>query len=47
MKAHIGVDAETGLVDTVIGTAADINDLTQGHGLPHGEESLLFAHTGY
>ena len=32
MKAHIRVDAESGLVHTVIGTAANVNDLTQGHG---------------
>ena len=29
MKAHIGVDAESGLVHTVIGTAANVNDVTQ------------------
>jgi len=39
MKAHIGVDAESGLVHTVMGTAANVNDVTQGHALlaePHG-----------
>ena len=35
MKAHIGVDAESGLVHTVIGTAANACDVTQGHGLLH------------
>lgn len=30
MKAHIGVDAESGLVHTVMGTAANVNDVTQG-----------------
>ena len=35
MKAHTGVDADSGLVHTVIGTAADV---TQGHGLLHGQE---------
>jgi len=29
MKAHIGVDAESGLVHTVVGTAANVNDVTQ------------------
>lgn len=29
MKAHIGVDAESGLTHTVIGTAANVNDVTQ------------------
>lgn len=36
MKAHIGVDAESGLVQTVFGTAANVNDATQGHALLHG-----------
>lgn len=47
MKAHIGVDAVSGLVHTVIGTAANVNDVTQGHGLLHGEESVVFADAGY
>jgi IS5 family transposase len=47
MKAHIGVDAESGLVHTVIGTAANVNDVTQGHGLLHGEETDVFADAGY
>jgi len=47
MKAHIGVDADSGLVHTVIGTAANVNDVTQGHGLLHGEETDVFADAGY
>jgi transposase, IS5 family len=47
MKAHIGVDADSGLVHTVIGTAANVNDVTQGHGLLHGEETMVFADAGY
>lgn len=47
MKAHIGVDAESGLVHTVIGTAANVNDVTQGHALLHGEEQVVFADAGY
>jgi IS5 family transposase len=47
MKAHIGVDADSGLVHTVIGTAANVNDVTQGHALLHGEESMVFADAGY
>ena len=35
MKAHTGADAESGLVHTVIGTAADVNDVTQGNALLH------------
>ena len=41
MKAHIGVDDDSGLVHTVIGTAANACDVTQGHGLLHGKESAL------
>ncbi|MFM7802481.1 MAG: IS5 family transposase, partial [Limnohabitans sp.] len=47
MKAHIGVDADSGLVHSVIGTAANVNDVTQGHGLLHGNESVVFADAGY
>jgi IS5 family transposase len=47
MKAHIGVDADSGLVHTVIGTAANVHDVTQGHKLLHGEETVVFADAGY
>jgi len=47
MKAHIGVDAHSGLVRTVIGTPANVNDVTLGHGLLHGKETLVFADAGY
>ena len=47
MKAHIGVDADSGLVHTVIGTAANVCDVTQGHGLLHGNEQVVFANAGY
>lgn len=47
MKAHIGVDAESGLVHSVIGTAANVNDVTQGHDLLHGTETVVFADAGY
>jgi IS5 family transposase len=35
MKVHIGVDAESGMVHTVISTAANVNDVTQATGLLH------------
>ena len=47
MKAHIGVDADSGLVHTVIGTAANACDVTQRYGLLHGEEEVLFGDAGY
>ena len=47
MKAHIGVDAESGLVHSVIGTPANVHDVTQGHALLHGQERVVFADAGY
>ena len=47
MKAHIGVDAEQGLVHTVTTTAANEHDITQAANLLHGKESDVFADSGY
>ena len=47
MKCHIGVDADSGLVHTVVGTAANVNDVTQASALVHGEETDVFADAGY
>jgi len=47
MKAHVGVDAESGLVHTMIGTAANVADVTQAHDLLHGEETVAFGDAGY
>src|SRR5574337_719388 len=47
MKAHIGVDADSGLVHTVVGTAANVNDVTQANALVHGKEADVFADAGY
>lgn len=47
MKAHIGVDAESGLVHSVVGTAANVHDVTQTHALLHGEEAAVFGDSGY
>lgn len=47
MKAHIGVDADSGLVHTVVGTAANVNDVTQASKLFHGEEADVFADADY
>ena len=47
IKAHIGVDADSGLVHTVVGTAANVSDVTQTSSLVHGEESDVFADAGY
>jgi len=47
MKAHIGTDADTGLVHTLVGTAANVADVTQTHALLHGQETHVFADAGY
>ena len=47
MKAHIGVDAKTGMVHRVMTTATNVNDLTEAHRLLHGEERCVWADTGY
>lgn len=47
MKAHIGVDGASGLVHTVIGTAAKVADITQLDNLLHGEEQVVLGDAGY
>ena len=47
MKAHIGVDAESGLVHTVVGTAANVADVTQTAEVLHGEEKSVYLDAGY
>ena len=47
IKAHIGVDAESGLVHTVIGTPANVADITKADELLHGDETIAFGDAGY
>ena len=47
MKAHIGVDAESGLVHTVRATSGHVSDIAQANTLLHGEEVLAFGDAGY
>jgi transposase, IS5 family len=47
MKAHIGVDAQSGLVHTVRGTAGSVNDVVEANSLLHGEESEAWGDAGY
>jgi transposase, IS5 family len=47
MKAHIGVDAQSGLVHSVTTTAANAHDITQAAALLHGQEQVVFADSGY
>lgn len=47
MKAHIEVDAESGLVHTVLGTAGNVNDVLETNSLRHGEEAEVWSVAGY
>lgn len=47
MKAHIGVDRESGRVHRVVGTAANQSDISQTHKLLHGEEEDGHGDAGY
>lgn len=47
MKAHIGADAESGLVHTVRATSGHVSDIAEAHTLLHGEETLAFGDAGY
>ncbi len=47
MKAHIGVDVESGLVHTVTTTPANVGDVTEVDKLLHGQEKTVYADAGY
>ena len=47
MKCHIGVDAESGLVHTVRGTAGSVNDVVEANSLLHGKETDAWGDAGY
>ena len=47
MKAHIGVDADTGITHTLVTTAGNAADVTQAHALLHGQEINAFGGAGY
>ena len=47
MKAHIGVDADSGLVHTVVTTAANEADVVHAERLLHGKEEVIWADAGY
>jgi transposase, IS5 family len=46
MKAHVGTDLQ-GVVHTVLGTAANVADVTCAHQLLHGEEKTAGVDAGY
>ena len=47
MKAHIGVDAESGLAHTLETTPANVSDVVVAHALLHGGEAEVYADAGY
>jgi IS5 family transposase len=47
MKAHIAVDAASGLVHTVRGMATNVNEVVEANALLHGEETDAFGDAGY
>lgn len=47
LKAHIGVDVKSGLVHTMVATAANVADVTQAHALLHGDEVAVMGDAGY
>ena len=47
MKAHIGVDSETGIVHSMTATPANAHDVTETHNLLHGGETVVWGDAGY
>ena len=47
LRAHVGVDAQSGLVPTVKATEANVNDLIEANGLLEGRETDTFGDAGY
>ena len=47
MKVHIGVDKDSGLIHSVVTTAANVHDLTPAADLLHGDEDVVYGDAGY
>ena len=47
MKAHIGVDAESGLAHSLETTAANAADVSTAHAVLHGDEEEAWDDAGY
>jgi IS5 family transposase len=47
MKVHLGVDKDSGLIHSVVTTAANVHDLTPAAELLHGDEEVVYADAGY
>ena len=47
MKAHVGVDAGSGYVHTVTGTAANVHDIVETHNLIREDDEVVYSDSGY
>ena len=47
MKAHVGTDAESGLVHSMHTTSANESDVAHAHRVLHGQETEVFMDSGY
>ena len=47
MKVHAGVDKDSGLIHSVVTTAANVHDLTTAAELLHGDEEGVYGDAGY
>ncbi len=47
MKVHIGVDKDSGLIHSVVTTAANVHVLTPAADLLHGDEQVVYGDVGY
>jgi IS5 family transposase len=46
MKAHIGIDVNSGLSHSFITTAANQHDLNETHNILHGDEEYVLVDSG-
>ncbi len=47
IKVHIGVDKDSGLIHSVVATAANVHDLTTAAELLHGDDEVVYGDAGY
>ena len=47
MKVHAGVDKDSGLIHSLVTTAANVHDLTPAAELLHGDEEVVYGDAGY
>ena len=47
MKDHSDVDKDSGLIHSVVTTAANVNDLSPAAELLHGDEKVVYGDAGH